>query len=282
MTSLRSQYNLNELLKSLHLPRATYYDRLRRDKKPDKYAEVKAFIKKCFFGSKETYGYRRIHDEADKVGYHYAEETIRRLMSDMGLKCLIYSKHTSKYHSYKGHVGLIAPNILNQKFETTQPLTVFHTDVTQVRLYNGEWGYISSITDEASREVIAAIVSASPNKALIQASLDELEHHLKEGITPTLHSDQGWQYQMADYQQRLKAMNITQSMSRKGNCHDNAPIESFFNLLKRECLNRYQINTLSDLRKLVNGYVDWFNNVRISRNKNGLTPVEYREQTMIA
>lgn len=282
MTSLRSQYDLKELLESLHLARATYYDRLKRDNKPDKYAEVKAFIKKCFYDSKETYGYRRVHDEADKVGLHYAEETIRRLMSDMGLKCVIYSKHTSKYHSYKGKVGLIAPNVLKQKFEATQPLTVFHTDVTQVRLYNGEWGYISSITDEASREVIATIVSSSPNKVLIQASLDELEHHLKDGMKPILHSDQGWQYQMADYQQRLKDMNITQSMSRKGNCHDNAPIESFFNLMKRECLNRYQISTLEDLRKLVNGYVDWFNNVRISRNKNGLTPAEYREQAMIA
>jgi putative transposase len=282
VTALRSQYDLKELLESLHLARATYYDRLKRDNKPDKYAEVKAFIKKCFYDSKETYGYRRVHDEADKVGLHYAEETIRRLMSDMGLKCVIYSKHTSKYHSYKGNVGLIAPNILKQKFEATQPLTVFHTDVTQVRLYNGEWGYISSITDEASREVIAAIVSSSPNKALIQASLDELENHLKDGIKPILHSDQGWQYQLPDYQQRLKDMNITQSMSRKGNCHDNAPIESFFSLMKRECLNRYQINTLEDLRKLVNGYVDWFNNVRISRNKNGLTPVEYREQAMIA
>ena len=262
------------MLESLHLARATYYDRLKRDNKPDKYAEVKAFIKKCFYDSKETYGYRRVHDEADKVGLHYAEETIRRLMSDMGLKCVIYSKHTSKYHSYKGNVGLIAPNILKQKFEATQPLTVFHTDVTQVRLYNGEWGYISSITDEASREVIATIVSSSPNKALIQASLDELENHLKDGIKPILHSDQGWQYQMVDYQQRLKNMNIVQSMSRKGNCHDNAPIESFFSLMKRECLNRYQINTVEDLRKLVNGYVDWFNNVRISRNKNGLTPVD--------
>lgn len=274
MTSLRSQYDLKELLESLHLARATYYDRLKRDNKPDKYAEVKAFIKQCFYDSKETYGYRRVHDEA--------EETIRRLMSDMGLKCVIYSKHTSKYHSYKGNVGLIAPNVLKQKFEATQPLTVFHTDVTQVRLYNGEWGYISSITDEASREVIATIVSSTPNKALIQASLDELENHLKDGITPILHSDQGWQYQMTDYQQHLKDMNITQSMSRKGNCHDNAPIESFFSLMKRECLNRYQINTRSDLRKLVNDYVDWFNNVRISRNKNGLTPVEYRERAMVA
>ncbi len=67
-------------------------------------------------------------------------------------------------------------------------------------------------------------------------------------------------------------------MSRKGNCHNNAPIESFFSLMKRECLNRYRIDDLTNLRKLVNGYVDWFNNVRVSRNKNGLTPVEYREQ----
>ena len=98
VTSLRSQYDLKELLKSLRLPRATYYDRLKRNRKADKYAEVKAFIKKCFYDSKETYGYRRIHDEASKHGLHYAEETIRRLMGNMGLKVTIYSKHTSKYH----------------------------------------------------------------------------------------------------------------------------------------------------------------------------------------
>ena len=68
---------------------------------------------------------------------------------------------------------------------------------------------------------------------------------------------------------------------RKGNCHDNAPIESFFNLMKRECLNRYQIDDLTTLRKLLNGQVDWFNN-RISRNKNGLIPGEYQEQAMAA
>ncbi|MBV0930732.1 IS3 family transposase, partial [Lentilactobacillus sp. IMAU92037] len=72
------------------------------------------------------------------------------------------------------------------------------------------------------------------------------------------------------------------SMSRKGNCHDNAPIESFFNLMKRECLNRYQINDITALRKLVKQYIQWFNNERISRNKNGLTPVEYRNQAMVA
>ncbi|WP_081106906.1 IS3 family transposase [Lentilactobacillus parabuchneri] len=92
----------------------------------------------------------------------------------------------------------------------------------------------------------------------------------------------GWQYQIPDYQRRLTHMNICQSMSRKGNCHDNAPIESFFNLMKRECLNRYQINDITALRKLVKQYIQWFNNERISRNKNGLTPVEYRNQAMVA
>ncbi|GAB5052955.1 hypothetical protein PESHB4_15930 [Pediococcus ethanolidurans] len=111
VTSLRSQYDLKELLKSLRLPRATYYDRLKRNRKADK----------------------------------YAEETIRRLMSDMGLKVTIYSKHTSKYHSYKGRGGKVAPNILKQQFDAKRPFTVLHTDVTQVRLYNGGWGYISRL-----------------------------------------------------------------------------------------------------------------------------------------
>lgn len=282
MTSLRSRYPFKELTKRLKLPRATYYDRIKRDKKPDKYAEVKVFIKHLYYESNETYGYRRIRAKAAKQGLRYSEETIRRLMSDMGLKVAIYSKHTAKYRSYKGTVGPIAPNVLKQQFNAKQPLSVLHTDITQVRLYNGEWGYISTVTDEASREVLAATVSASPNKALIRTTLDELQKHLKEGLKPVLHSDQGWQYQVIEYQERLKKMNIIQSMSRKGNCHDNAPIESFFNLMKRECLNRYRIDNLTCLRKMVNDYVEWFNNVRISMNKNGLTPVEYREQATVA
>lgn len=157
-----------------------------------------------------------------------------------------------------------------------------HTDVTQVRLYNGDWGYISAITDEASREVLVAMVSSSPNKALIQGSLDEFKNHLKVGLKPILHSDQGWQYQMPAYRTRLKQLQIRQSISRKGNCHDNAPIESFFNLMKQECLNRYPIDDIDTLRQLVNNYVQWFNNERISRNKNGLTPVEYRNQALVA
>ena len=277
VTSLRPQYGLPALLAALKLPRATYYDRLKRDKKPDKYAKLKAFIRPLFHEKHEIYGYRRIYRETLKAGFKYAEETVWRVMRSMGLSVTLYSKHTSRYSSYKGTVGTVAKNVLKQHFNATLPLTVMHTDVTQVRLTNGQWGYISAITDEASREVLAFSVSSSPNKEMIQDTLNELKRHLLPGSRPILHSDQGWQYQIPSYVAQLKQMNIQQSMSRKGNCHDNAPIESFFNLLKRECLNRLSIGNIANLRDIVAEYSDWFNHERISLNKDGLTPVEYRE-----
>lgn len=278
VTSLRPQYELKALLKELKLPRATYYDRLKRAQHPDKYAKVKAFIKQTYYHeSRATYGYRRMHVLTVQAGFSYCEETIRKIMRALGIKCKKYSEHTSGYHSYKGKVGKVAPNILKQRFDAVLPLTVLHTDVTEVALASDSKGYISAITDEASREVLAIIVSNSPNKTLIKDTLDELKNHLMPGSRPILHSDQGWQYQIPAYPNQLELMNIAQSMSRKGNCHDNAPIESFFNLLKRECLNYLKFNTIDELRQSVNDYAQWFNNERISMNIGGMTPVGYRE-----
>ncbi|KRM78471.1 hypothetical protein FC84_GL000913 [Lapidilactobacillus dextrinicus DSM 20335] len=97
-----------------------------------------------------------------------------------------------------------------------------------------------------------------------------------------IHSDQGWHYQTTDYQDKLKALNIVQSMSRKGNCLDNAPIESFFSLLKRKCLKRHKIHNLTELIHITHQYIDWFNNFRISLKTKGLTPVQYRNQTIVS
>lgn len=281
MDSLRSQYDLQALLERINLPRATYYDQRKRMKKFDKYAEVKIRIEEIFHKSHETYGYRRVRAILVRQGYSFCLETIRRLMTLLGLKVSVYSKHTSKYSSYRGPVGETAPNIVNQQFDATAPLTVFHTDVTQVKLLDGNWGYLSCVTDEASGEVITAKVSDSPNMHLIDDTLAEFKTRIRPDLEPILHSDQGWQYRQKAYRKALKEMNITQSMSRKGNCHDNAPIESFFNLLKRECLNRIRIENLDELTTAVTDYVYWFNNERISMNKNGLTPVEYRNQVIM-
>lgn len=217
---------------------------------------------------------------AQHAGYVYSPNTVNRLMKCLGLSVKIYSRHISGYHSYKGHVGTVNENLLHQTFTEQKPYKVLHTDITQVKLTNNTWGYISAVIDEASREVITSIVSPSANKAQLQLTLTDLANKLPSSSTPILHSDQGWQYQSNEYQNTLKALGIEPSMSRKGNCHDNAPIESFFSLLKRERLHRQPIQDLDHLKQIVKDYVQWYNNKRISLNKNGLTPVEYRNQVV--
>lgn len=262
------------------LPRATFYDRLKRRHRPDKYQTLKAFIKKTFHDSYETYGYRRIHIMAQRAGFKCSPNTVRRLMGQLDLSVTLYSRHVSGYHSYKGKIGTINDNLLRQQFDATEPFTVLHTDVTQVKLVDHTWGYISAIIDEASREVLTVVVSQSANKEQLHLTLDDLSKILPLGAMPIMHSDQGWQYQTREYQSRTKAMGIIPSMSRKGKCHDNAPMESFFNLLKRERLNRQPIQDLEELKTITNDYVHWFNHGRISLNKNGLTPIEYRNQAI--
>lgn len=263
------------------LPKATYYDRLKRNKKPDKYADLKQLIEDQFRLSEGTYGYRRMHFIAKSNGFTYSPNTVRRLMRVWGYSVEVYSRHTNRYNSYHGDIGKKADNILKQNFSATIPFTVLHTDVSQVKLANGQWGYISAVIDQASHEVITMIVSDTANKIQLHDTLKDLSKKLSRKAQPILHSDQGWQYQLTEYHQTLQKMNITPSMSRKGKCHDNAPIESFFNLLKRECLNRKRIDSIGQLKEIVRNYQFWFNNIRISMKLNGLTPVAYRNQKLV-
>lgn len=123
---------------------------------------------------------------------------------------------------------------------------------------------ISPVLDEASLEILACSVSHSPEMKTIYKMLDELEKHLPKEANPILHSDQGFQYKNPGYQARLKEVNIIQSMSPKGNCHDNAPGETIFNLMKREKLNRLKIGSLEEMEKVLQEYIYWFNNIRRS------------------
>ncbi|QNQ81611.1 IS3 family transposase [Lactobacillus sp. PV012] len=273
---------LNTLFSLLKLNRKTYYDNLKnRINKCDRYAKVKKEINHIYYDeSNETYGYRRIWGALKDTGINLAKETVRKIMRDMGIKTMIYHKNTAKYSSYKGSVGKKAPNILNQIFDETIPYKVLHTDVTEYKLTNGKKVYISPIVDEASLEILACAVSYSPEMKTIYRMLDELEVNLPKDARPILHSDQGFQYQNAGYQARLKEMNITQSMSRKGNCHDNAPGETIFNLMKRECLNRLKIGSLEEMKQVLSKYVTWFNNIRRSNKLKYTTPVKYRNRVL--
>lgn len=205
-------------------------------------------------------------------------------MHQLGVQVSMYNRHRNhQYHSYKGHVGTTADNLLDQTFNETNPYQVIHTDVSQIKLANKQWAYISVMIDEASKEVLAFQVSDSPNRLLIMNTLEQLENQLPATATPIIHSDQGWHYQLPYYIQRLKNHHFVQSMSRKGNCLDNAPVESFFHLFKTELLNGFPpCKNLSEFKQLATQYVHYFNYERISLKTKGMTPVEYRNHALAA
>ena len=278
----RPQLPLKVLLNKLHLNRKTYYDnRSHRLNRLDKYAAVKGVIKSIFYQeSDETYGYRRMHGALLDQGFSYAPNTVRKLMRQLGLKTRVYSRRTARYSSYAGPAGVIKENILKQRFNETRPYHVLHTDITEYKLTTGKKVYISPVIDEASLEILACQVSYSPNMRLVYDMLAELKQKLPETAQPILHSDQGFQYRHYGYQTKLRQMKIKQSMSRKGNCHDNAPGETIFNLMKREKLNRIKISSLAEMREVLHDYVYWFNHIRRSNKLKYTTPIKYRNRAL--
>ena len=185
----------------------------------------------------------------------------------------------SRYKSYKGEVGKIAPNILNRDFVAKAPFQKLTTDVTEFAVCD-EKVYLSPILDIYNNEIISYSISTSPNFNQTREMLNGLIHKLPANVQPILHSDQGWQYQIKEYQRMLKENNIIQSMSRKGNCLDNSVMENFFGRLKTEMFygEKFEsVNTFIDKQK---EYIYYYNNERIIL-KLKMSPVKYRTQNQI-
>jgi putative transposase len=181
----------------------------------------------------------------------------------------------SKYRSYKGEVGKIAPNILNREFIADKPYTKLTTDVTEFNVCDDKV-YLSPILDLYNNEVISYSISLSPNFNQTREMLNGLFNKLPKDALPILHSDQGWQYQMKEFQRLLQDHNIMQSMSRKGNCLDNSVMENFFGRLKVEMFYGEKFQTVDEFVHCLEEYINYWNNERISLTLNGMSPVQYR------
>ncbi|HBB6806739.1 TPA: IS3 family transposase, partial [Enterococcus faecium] len=140
--------------------------------------------------------------------------------------------------------------------------------------------YLSPILDLFNGEIISYSISTSPTYKLIEEMLQQAIKKKGTEGSLILHSDQGWQYQMPQYQKKLKENNIIQSMSRKGNCLDNSVIENFFGVLKSEFFYREKFRSIEIFQSKLNEYIRWYNNKRIKLKLNGLSPVEYRKQSI--
>ena len=254
------------------LARSTFYYYLKY-LNTDKYECEKQEIQEIYNTNKGRYGYRRITIAMRNKGYVINHKTVQKLMSNLGLKGK--QRKNDKYHSYKGTVGKVADNLLKRDFYAKKPFEKITTDVTQFNVCD-EKVYLSPVLDLFNNEVVSYSISTSPNLWQIREMLDGLFEKLPNDATPIFHSDQGWQYQHAEYQRLLKEHNITQSMSRKGNCMDNGAMENFFGRLKVEMFYGEKFESVNAFIDALNDYIYYYNNERISLKLKGMSPVQYR------
>jgi putative transposase len=242
----------------------------------DKYTVVKDKIKLIYMENKQRVGYRRITLELHNKGININHKTVQRLMKQLGLFCRVRMK---KYNSYRGEVGKIAANLLERNFVADKPNQKWVTDITEFSLF-GQKLYLSPILDLYSRDIVSYTISKRPCFWQVTDMLEQAFQKLPDGLNLILHSDQGWQYQMKSYQRLLKAKGIQQSMSRKGNCLDNAVMENFFGLLKSELLYLQDFDSIEHFEQELISYLDYYNNRRVKVNLKGLSPAIHRQQAL--
>ena len=245
---------------------------------PDSDESLKLHIQSVYEQHKGNYGYRRITATIRNTGMLVNHKRVQRIMQSIGLKS---RNKTRRYRSYKGEVGTVAPNLLQRNFNASEPNTKWVTDVTEFNV-GGNKLYLSPIMDLYNGEIVSYHIQQRPSFDMVKSMLNKAIKKLKPHEKPLLHSDQGWQYQMFFYQEKLKTSGLTQSMSRKGNCLDNASMESFFGTLKSECFHYRRFESLNQLEQTLHEYIHYYNHDRIKLKLKGLSPVQYRIQSFKA
>ena len=233
-------------------------------------------IKEAWIASGTIYGYRKIHDDLQDLGVACGEQRVYRLMKAEGLRSQTGYKRKPRHHAGKPHIA--APNHLDQQFDVLEPNETWVTDITYIRTHEG-WLYLAVVLDLFSRQIVGWSMQSRMDKELVVSALLMALWKRKPKQVVMIHSDQGSQFSRYEWQAFLKEHNLKQSMSRRGNCHDNAVVESFFQLLKRERIKRKTYASRAKAREDIFDYIEMFYNpVRRHGYNNGLSPVVYEKQ----
>lgn len=255
-------------------------------KKPDPDKELKDEILEIR-EAHPNYGYRRIHATLLKRGRNINRKKVHRLCKELRIQVKNFGRKYRKYSSYKGVVGRIVPNRINRRFESSIPLQKITTDTTEFKYYDEDATgkpqirklYLDPFMDLYNLEIISFKISHQPNGiTMLEALKEALEASKDCSYRRTFHSDRGWAYQMKEYQTLLKEHKIFQSMSRKGNCFDNAPIENFFGGMKQEMYYGKVYRSYKELETAIIDYIRYYNEERIKEKLNWLSPAQYRKE----
>ena len=235
-----------------------------------------ALLKQAWDDSGEVYGYRKLHDDLCDMGEDISPNRVWRLARLAGIRAQIGYK--KKPGSYGGSPAVVADNTLNREFDVDAPDQFWVTDITYIRTHEG-FLYLAVVIDLFSRRVIGWSMQGRTYADLPLQALLMAVWRRKPKTKVHVHSDQGSQFTGYEWQEFLEQHNLVPSMSRRGNCWDNAVVESFFNLLKRERIRRKKYKTRAEARRDVFDYIEFFYNPQRKHVRNGmLSPIAFEQQ----
>jgi len=257
--------------------RSGYYDFVQRMDKPDWDEVLAGAIAECQRLCRKTYGYRRVHIWLEReYGFKLNPKTVLRVMNKYGLLSEI---RRSRKYTHMGQSLHKYENLLNRNFHADRPNQKWVTDISYIHTGQGVL-YLSAIRDLFDNSIVAYKTSTAQTVSLVTDTIRKAKAKEKVTTELQLHSDQGFQYTSHAYHNLTKEYGITPSMSRRGNCYDNAMAENFFSILKSECINRQKIKDFAMAKSLIDDYIHFYNHVRI-QFKTKLTPLELRRQSAL-
>ncbi|WP_109691468.1 IS3 family transposase [Tumebacillus permanentifrigoris] len=273
--ALKDLYPVTILCKLLQLSRSGYYKFLKRkEQEPDH--ELKDCIQAIYHMREKKYGYRRIQAELERLGRKVNHKKVLRLMQELGLRSIIRKKRKVQPKG-DGLPPRVAENLLKRDFTAEAQNKKWVTDITQFAA-GDQWLYLSAIKDLYTKEIVAYQMSLWNDTKLVLDTFKQAFANKRDVTGLIVHSDQGCQYTSHAYHDMLPKVGAQISMSRRGNCYDNAAMESFFSHLKAEALYPYDIRDVAEAQRRIVAYIKFYNEERIQLKLNKLTPVEYRRQ----
>ena len=274
----RPQFNVRSMCRMLCVHPSGFYAWLKRpfSNRAVEDKRQTELLKDAWADSGKVYGYRKLHDDLRDQGETCCPNRVARLTRLAGIKAQIgYKRRPGKY---RVKPSVAVDNTLDRQFEVASPDRVWVTDITYIKTYEG-FAYLAVIIDLYSRRVVGWSMQSRQTTDLVLQALLMAVWRRKPKSKVLVHSDQGSQFTSIDWASFLKQHNLEHSMSRRGNCHDNAVAENFFSLLKRERIRRKTYRTRDDARSDVFDYIEMFYNPKRKHANNGmLSPVNFEKQ----
>jgi len=272
------QFSVSALCRVMRVARSGYYAWEKRAPGPRKQAnqQLTEQIKTVFEESRETYGSPRIYAELKEQHVSCSKKRVARLMHLADLKAVLPKRFVVTTNS--NHALPVADNVLDRQFGSDTPDQRWVSDISYVGTSEG-WLYLGVVLDLFSRRIVGWAMGTTLERSLVLSALSMALHNRRPEAGLLCHSDRGSQYASGDYQQALQDAGIVCSMSRKGNCWDNAPTESFFSSLKRECVYRHRFATRAEARTVVFEWIEgWYNRKRRHSALGYLSPAAFERQ----